>query len=83
MVDYTRRCNMCGVSFSDLDEQLDFGFDMILPYGSKHDMAHVRLDLCCECTDRLFDEYIVPKCKINPLVEVVDEEEIDWERFED
>lgn len=82
MVDYKRVCNMCGALFSDVDEELDFGLDMILPYGSEHDMAHLRLDLCCHCLDRLMDEYIVPNCKINPLVEVMDEDEVPWEEFE-
>lgn len=82
MVDYRRRCNLCGADFSPEDEELDFGLDMILPYGSVHDMAHLRLDLCCRCLDRLMDEYIVPNCKINPLVEVMDENEVPWEEFE-
>lgn len=83
MVEYKRRCNLCGSDFDDIDEELDFGIDMILPYGSVHDMAHVRLDLCCKCLDRLFDEYIVPNCAINPLVEIVDEDEVLWDEFED
>ena len=83
MVDYKRVCNLCGATFQPVDEELDFGLDMILPYGSEHDMAHVRLDLCCKCLDRLFDEYLVPNCKINPLVEVMDEDEVPWEEFED
>ena len=83
MVQYKRRCNLCGLDFSPEDENLDFGIDMILPYGSEHDMAHIRLDLCCHCLDRLFDEYLIPNCKINPLVEIMDEDEVPWEEFED
>lgn len=83
MVDYRRRCNMCGADFTEEDHELDAGCDMILPYGSAHDMAHLRLDLCCRCLDRLFDEYLIPNCKINPLVEIMDEDEVPWEEFED
>lgn len=83
MVDYKRRCNFCGANFSPEDEELNFGLDMILPYGSEHDMAHLRLDLCCKCFDIAMDEYIIPNCKINPLVEVMDEDDVPWEEFED
>lgn len=82
MVDYRRRCNLCGADFLPEDHELDMGFDMILPYGSAHDMAHVRLDLCCRCLDRLFDEYLIPNCKINPLVEVMDEDEVPWDELD-
>lgn len=82
MVDYRRRCNFCGADFSATDEELDFGFDLILPCESETDIAHIRLDACVSCVNKLFDEYIVPNCKINPLVEILDEDEVDWDEFE-
>ena len=81
MVKIEKRCNCCGNTLNDMDEELDFGFDMILPYGSENDMAHLRLDLCISCFDRLMSEWVTPNCIINPLVEVWDEEEVPWEEF--
>ena len=82
MVEYKRCCNFCKATFSAEDEEMNFGIDMILPYGSDHDMAHIRVDLCIPCLNKLFDDYIIPNCQINPLVEVLDEEEIDWDEYE-
>lgn len=83
MVDFKRVCNFCKKQFDQYDTELDFGFDMILPYGSEHDMAHLRLDVCSHCFDKMMDDYIIPNCQINPLVEVMDEDEVPWEEFED
>jgi len=83
MVKVEKRCNFCSKLLDDIDEELGFGFDMILPYGSENDMAHLRLDACVDCFDKLMSEYIVPNCQINPLVEIMDEDEVPWEEFED
>lgn len=68
MIDYARHCNMCGQLFDDWDEQEDFGFTHRVGYGSKFDLQVLRCDFCCNCFDKLMDEYILPRCKISPIV---------------
>lgn len=59
-------CNMCGREFDIWDEQEHFHFyaDRI-GYGSKYDDHKLRLDLCCDCMDRIIDV-----CKIHPTVDL-------------
>lgn len=62
-----RVCNMCGKDFDIWDNQEDFALYRNIGYGSKYDEHKIELDLCCNCFDKLVDEYIVPNCKINPM----------------
>ena len=61
-----RICNMCGKDFDRLDERGNLGFHYKVGYGSVYDGEDINLDLCCDCFDELI-EYIVTKCKINPI----------------
>ena len=56
-------CDMCGKKFDMWDIQEGFGFSYSVGYGSKHDGDNVSCDLCCDCFDKLLDEYLIPKCK--------------------
>jgi hypothetical protein len=61
-------CNMCGKKFDICDEQEDFSiYRRRIGYGSKYDGHELKLDLCCECMDR-----IIGDCMINPVAH-------DWE----
>lgn len=62
-----RVCNMCGKDFDIFDEQEDFSMYRNIGYGSKYDEQKIELDLCCDCFDKLVDEYIMPNCKISPI----------------
>lgn len=58
-------CNMCGKEFDMWDEQESFGiYNYNVGYGSKYDGDIIRLDLCCECADKIIDA-----CKISPVEE--------------
>ena len=61
-------CNICGKEFDGWDKQANFGLHYIVGYGSTHDGDTVSCDMCCECFDRLLDEYLIPKCKY-PIAE--------------
>lgn len=56
-------CNMCGKEFDMWDAQESFGFYYHIGYGSKYDGEIIRCDLCCDCFDKMLDEYLIPKCK--------------------
>lgn len=62
-------CNMCAKDFNEFDRQENLGFHNHLGYGSIHDEEVIDLDICCECFDKMMDEYILPKCKIQPFIE--------------
>ncbi len=63
-----RVCNMCGRDFDMWDTQEGFGFHYpSVGYGSGFDGSAINLDLCCDCFDKLMNNYIVPKCKISPV----------------
>lgn len=62
-------CNMCGKDFDMWDTQESFGFDYHVGYGSGFDGSNIQLDLCCDCFDKLMNEYIIPNCKISPVEE--------------
>ena len=76
MTTYKRQCNFCKKTFDEMDEHLDFGFDMVLPYGTTHDMAHLELDMCVDCFNQFMDEWVLPRCKISPLIETLSEEDL-------
>lgn len=61
----TTTCNMCGKKFDFLDEQEDFSIVRTIGYGSKFDSCSLRLDLCCDCMDK-----IIEQCVISPVEEL-------------
>lgn len=63
MIKAVTYCDMCGKEFDTWDHQEKFGFAYSIGYGSKHDGDHVSCDLCCDCFDKLLDEYLIPNCK--------------------
>ncbi len=63
-----KKCTMCGKEFDLWDEQENFCFDHHIGYGSKYDGDKVRLNLCCDCFDKVIDT-IIPMCKESPIVE--------------
>lgn len=62
-------CNVCGNDFDQWDEQEGYAMNYHCGYGSQFDGNNIQLDLCCGCFDELLKEYILPKCKINPMSE--------------
>lgn len=56
-------CNMCGKAFDFWDEQEDFSIERLVGYGSKYDTCQLRLDLCCECMDKIIDQCVIPPIK--------------------
>lgn len=65
-----RVCNVCGKDFDEWDTQEGFGFHYHVGYGSGFDGSRINLDLCCDCFDKLMNEYIIPNSKISPVEEV-------------
>jgi len=62
-------CNICGKEFDEFDMQEGFGFDYHIGYGSKFDGERIKIVFCCDCFDKIVDEYILPQCQIPPLRE--------------
>lgn len=60
-------CNMCGKTFDFWDEQEGFSIEGMVGYGSKYDMCQLRLDLCCDCMDKIIDQ-----CVISPVKDLED-----------
>lgn len=60
-----RFCNKCGKKFDLWDEQENFSINRHLGYGTKYDGSLMRLNLCCDCAERLIDE-----CTISPIHDV-------------
>ena len=60
-------CNICGKKFDMWDEQENFGLHYHVGYGSKFDTNIIDCDLCCNCFDKLMNEYIIPRSKIDPI----------------
>jgi len=58
---------MCGKDFDEFDTQEDFSLHRYVGYGSWFDGSYIYLDLCCDCFDKLINDYIVPRCKISPV----------------
>lgn len=48
-----KNCTICGKDFDLFDTQLDFSFQKQVGYGSVHDGEYIRLNLCCDCFDRV------------------------------
>ena len=58
----TIHCDMCGKQFDVFDTQENFGFHYHnIGYGSKFDETNMDIDLCCECFDKMINEYVIPK----------------------
>ena len=69
LIDYRLKvCNMCGKTFDFWDNQESFCFDHYIGYGSTHDFERIRLNLCCNCFDKVID-WIIPQCKHDPISE--------------
>ena len=59
-------CDENGKAFDSYDYHHDLCFDKCMGYGSTHDLERVRLNLCCDCFDKILD-WVLPQCKINPI----------------
>lgn len=62
-------CNMCGKDFDEFDIQNNFGIHKKVLYGSSFDGGVINLDLCCDCFDKLMEEYILPNAEHDPIEE--------------
>lgn len=63
------KCTMCSNVFDNWDYQENFCLDYHIGYGSKYDCNRLKLNLCIDCFDKVLD-FILPKCKTNPLSEL-------------
>ena len=61
-------CTMCGKKLDIWDKHEKFYFDKYIGYGSKHDLKHIRFDLCCDCFDKVMDK-ILPMFDEKPIEE--------------
>ena len=59
-------CNMCGKTFNFWDNHENFCLERSVGFGSKYDLHHIRLNLCCGCFDKVID-WIIPQCKHDPI----------------
>jgi hypothetical protein len=59
---------MCGKEFDIWDKQENFCFCHRVGYGSRHDGDDIRLNLCCDCFDKVLD-VIIPMCQESPIGE--------------
>lgn len=57
-------CNMCGREMDWADDSAEFNIHTYLGYGTRYDGGYLRLDLCCNCMERLIEE-----CELNPVEE--------------
>lgn len=62
-----QKCTMCGKNFELHDISADLRFEKQIGYGSVHDGERLKLNLCCECFDRLANVLNVI-CKDNLFV---------------
>lgn len=62
------RCNVCGSTFSEEDEEANIGLHKIIEYGieSKYEGHYIDLDICVDCFDKLIEKYS-SKCAISPI----------------
>ena len=58
-------CNFCGKEFDEWDNQEGFGFTHRVGFGSKFDGQVIEVDLCCDCFDKMMEEYVFPNCQLN------------------
>lgn len=63
-----RKCDLCGKVFNNYDEQEGFGLRYEVGYGSRYDGSSINVDICCDCFDKMMDEYIVPKLKFDKAI---------------
>ena len=54
-------CNLCGKHLDFFDEHQFYIYTEV-GYGSVHDGEELKLDLCCECMDKLIES-----CKVSPI----------------
>ena len=63
-------CNFCGKEFDEWDRQEEFGFTFPrVGFGSTFDGCEITVDLCCDCFDKMMEEYVLPHCSIGCLSE--------------
>lgn len=74
------RCTLCGKPFDMWDMQENYRLDYYCGFGSSYDGEHLRMRFCIKCFDSLMDN-LIPKCKEDPYVKEIYNEEED--RFED
>lgn len=56
------QCDFCGKELDVYDTQENFGFHHHhIGYGSQFDGESIDIDLCCDCFDKMMDEYVQPK----------------------
>ena len=59
------KCDFCGKDFDHWDIQEGFGFHFPrIGYGSKYDEMSIEIDLCCNCFDKMIQEYVEPRLKL-------------------
>ena len=52
------------LQFNAYDEEEKFGLHYSnVGYGSRYDGCHIDIDMCCDCFDKMMEEYIEPKLK--------------------
>lgn len=54
------KCNMCGKEFDFWDIKQEFNIEKVMSYGSGYDGCVLRLDLCCDCADKLIEQCAIP-----------------------
>lgn len=63
------KCDLCGKFLNEYDELENFGIRYNnIGYGSKYDGCNINIDMCCECFDKMIDEYIAPKLKFDGAI---------------
>lgn len=77
-----KQCTMCGKNFDLWDEQENFYLNRRIGYGSFRDGCQVKLQLCCECFDRVLD-MVIPLCRTTPITDLMDWEWPDEEKTTD
>lgn len=64
-------CNVCGKKIDQiLEDQMVVSIHDTIGYGSKYDGGTFDLDICCDCFDKLIDDF-TEKCAINPIHEIL------------
>ncbi|MBP5462722.1 MAG: hypothetical protein J6Y20_11470 [Lachnospiraceae bacterium] len=57
-------CNKCGREFDIWDEQESFSIYKRLGYGTKFDGDNLKLNICCDCMEKLIDECVITPVEI-------------------
>jgi hypothetical protein len=64
-------CNVCGKPIDQIcEDQAVVSIHNRIGYGSKYDGDEIDLDICCDCFDKLIDDF-TEKCAINPIKEIL------------